>query len=163
MVDFRVVDEQGLRKLAGSAGRPLRKDETEVGATQPFQKLRMSFVKSGDVIRIENGEASGPFSGATFSGSIDRKAERVDISGTYLPIFVLNNMFAKLPLVGPILGGRSGEGLVGVTFALRGSMNSPTLLVNPASIAAPGMFRHLFEFATGGRAQEPDAGQGRGN
>ena len=160
MVDFRVVDEEGLRKLVGSVGRPLRQDETEIGATQPFQNLRLSFVKSGDVIQIENGVASGPISGATFTGSIDRRTERVDVSGTYVPIYLLNNMFAKLPLVGPILGGRSGEGLLGVTFALRGAIDSPRLLVNPVSVAAPGVLRHLFEFATGGQAQQPDPGQG---
>ena len=53
-------------------------------------------------------------------------------------------MFQKLPLFGPLLGGREGEGLIGVTFAIRGSLDKPNFQVNPASMLVPGAFRGLF-------------------
>ena len=55
-------------------------------------------------------------------------------------------MFQQLPLIGELIGGKSGEGLVGVTFAVRGDLNNPQFIVNPVSILAPGVFRSLFEF-----------------
>ena len=39
-----------------------------------------------------------------------------------------------------------GEGLVGVTFAVRGPLDQPQFLVNPLSILAPGFLREIFEF-----------------
>jgi hypothetical protein len=45
-----------------------------------------------------------------------------------------------------LLGGRDGEGLVGVTFAVRGPLDQPQFLVNPLSILAPGFLREIFEF-----------------
>jgi hypothetical protein len=59
-------------------------------------------------------------------------------------------VFQKLPLFGPILGGRNGEGLIGVTFAIRGSLDRPTFQINPASLLVPGAFRGLFEFRARG-------------
>ncbi len=51
-----------------------------------------------------------------------------------------------LALLGPLLGGRDGEGLVGVTFAVQGSLDKPEFKINPLSALVPGVFRELFEF-----------------
>ena len=48
--------------------------------------------------------------------------------------------------MGQLIGGRDGEGLIGVTFAIRGDLDKPKFLVNPASALVPGVFRQLFEF-----------------
>jgi hypothetical protein len=45
-----------------------------------------------------------------------------------------------------VLGGRQGEGLVGITFAIKGSLDDPSVLVNPMSVMTPGIFRQIFEF-----------------
>jgi hypothetical protein len=49
-------------------------------------------------------------------------------------------------LLGELLSSRSGEGLFGITFAVKGSNSQPDVLVNPISVLAPGFFRQLFEF-----------------
>jgi hypothetical protein len=45
-----------------------------------------------------------------------------------------------------VLGGRQGEGLVGITFAIKGSLTDPSVFVNPMSVMTPGIFRQIFEF-----------------
>ena len=45
-----------------------------------------------------------------------------------------------------MLGGRQGEGLVGITFAIKGKLDDPSVLVNPMSVMTPGIFRQIFEF-----------------
>ena len=67
-------------------------------------------------------------------------------SALYVPLFGLNNAFQQIPILGPLLGGREGEGLVGVTFAVQGPLNNPQFRINPLSILMPGVFRELFEF-----------------
>ena len=48
-------------------------------------------------------------------------------------------------LLGPFAG-RDGEGLFGVTFAIRGPLDKPDFRVNPLSALAPGAFRRMFEY-----------------
>jgi hypothetical protein len=46
-----------------------------------------------------------------------------------------------------VLVGRQGEGVVGITFAIKGKLDEPTVLVNPMSVMTPGIFRQIFEFS----------------
>jgi hypothetical protein len=63
-----------------------------------------------------------------------------------VPAFALNNLFAKIPILGLALGGGADEGLIGVTYKVTGAIGDPVLTVNPASAIAPGIFRKLFEY-----------------
>ena len=69
-----------------------------------------------------------------------------------MPAYALNNMFARLPLVGMFMGGQN-EGLLGVTYEVVGPPHAPVLRVNPMSAVAPGILRKLFEFRN---APQPD-------
>jgi hypothetical protein len=71
------------------------------------------------------------------------------MSGTFVPMYGLNNMFGQLPVLGLFLGGGSNEGLIGVTYELVGTPGAPVLRVNPISAMAPGVLRKIFEFGTG--------------
>ena len=46
------------------------------------------------------------------------------------------------------------EGVIGVTFGLRGTMKSPEIKINPVSALAPGFLRKMFEFRGSGALQE---------
>ena len=63
-----------------------------------------------------------------------------------MPLYGLNSAFRAIPILGPVLGGRQGEGLVGITFAIKGKLDDPSVLVNPMSVMTPGIFRQIFEF-----------------
>ena len=91
----------------------------------------------------------GPIIGATIEGSIDYPANQVRMSGTFVPIYGLNNMFGQIPFFGLFLGGGSNEGLFGVTYEVVGTPGAPVLRVNPISAMAPGVLRKIFEFNTG--------------
>ena len=43
------------------------------------------------------------------------------MSGTFIPMYGLNNMFGQIPLLGLFLGGGSNEGLIGVTYEVVGT------------------------------------------
>jgi len=51
-----------------------------------------------------------------------------------------------VPILGDLLTGRQGEGIFGMTFAVRGAIDNPEVLVNPVSAVAPGFLRQIFEF-----------------
>mgnify|MGYP006319584863 CR=1 FL=1 len=47
----------------------------------------------------------------------------------------------------PLLTGPRGEGLFGITFGIKGSMERPQVIVNPLSLITPGIFREVFQMA----------------
>jgi hypothetical protein len=111
-----------------------------------FKQLRAPFSVGGGKFRLQDAYMNGSQLGATMRGTVDFKAQTVDLGGTYVPLYGLNSAFRAIPILGPVLTGRQGEGLVGITFAIKGSLDDPAVLVNPISVMTPGIFRQIFEF-----------------
>jgi hypothetical protein len=140
--DFSVKGEGALDRVA--AGGPVG---VENGVS--FSALRAEFTRQNGQLTIREGVVKGPTIGATIEGSIDYPGNQVRMSGTFVPMYGLNNMFGQLPVLGLFLGGGSNEGLIGVTYEVVGSPSQPVLRVNPISAMAPGVLRKIFEFNTG--------------
>jgi hypothetical protein len=87
----------------------------------------------------------GPQVGGTMEGVLDYAGDAVNIKGTFVPAYALNNLFAQVPLLGPILGGGQYEGLFAVPFIITGRASAPVLKTNVASAIAPGFLRKIFE------------------
>src|SRR4051794_7510237 len=114
-----------------------------------FSRLRAEFTRQNGQLSVKDGVVKGPSIGATIEGSIDYPGNQVRMSGTFVPMYGLNNIFGQLPIVGLFLGGGSNEGLIGVTYEVVGTPGAPLLRVNPISAMAPGVLRKIFEFNTG--------------
>ncbi|MGO3931852.1 DUF3971 domain-containing protein [Rhodopseudomonas pseudopalustris] len=140
--DFTVKGEAALERAA--AGAP---GGTSAGLA--FSRLRAEFTRQNGQLTVRDGVVKGPTIGATIEGSIDYPANQVRMSGTFVPMYGLNNMFGQIPIVGLFLGGGSNEGLIGVTYEVVGTPGQPVLRVNPISAMAPGVLRKIFEFNTG--------------
>jgi hypothetical protein len=140
--DFTIKGEAALDRVA--AGGP-------VGSQNgiAFSRLRAEFTRQNGQLTIREGVVKGPSIGATIEGSIDYPGNQVRMSGTFVPMYGLNNMFGQIPIVGLFLGGGSNEGLIGVTYEVVGTPGAPVLRVNPISAMAPGVLRKIFEFGTG--------------
>ncbi|WP_127143460.1 hypothetical protein [Pelagibacterium montanilacus] len=142
--NFSIVDEANVAQVVGQ-----HQDSRALisrGSSMSFDYGRAEFTRTADQIEVIEGALHGDAVGGTIRGNIFTQSGQYDLAGTYVPLFGLNNVFQQIPLLGPIFGGRDGEGLLGVTFAVRGPLDNPDLLVNPVSILAPGMFRSLFEY-----------------
>jgi hypothetical protein len=120
-----------------------------------FSRMRTEFTRQTGQLRVKDGVVRGPAVGATIEGSIDYTANQVRMSGTFVPMYGLNNMFGQIPIVGLVLGGGSNEGLIGVTYEVVGSPGAPVLRVNPISAMAPGVLRKIFDFGTGRQQNNP--------
>lgn len=149
--DFAIVDEDNLDAIVGSHDESRQALEGASGIE--FDYGRAEFVRFPDRIEVVEAAVYGDMVGGTIRGNVLTEAGQYDLAGTYVPLFGINNFFQQIPILGPILGGREGEGLIGVTFAIRGPLDDPQLLVNPASILAPGVFRTLFEYRTANQPQ----------
>ncbi|AEV37971.1 hypothetical protein PSE_3465 [Pseudovibrio sp. FO-BEG1] len=154
VTNFSITEDPAIKALKGIKPREIRGSRnSEVysaavnSGEASFQKMRMQFSRNGDTLNVSKGTLSGAIIGGTFSGNANLKSRKLDIAGTFVPAYALNNLFAKLPVIGLILGGGSSdEGLFGVTYKLDGTFEKPQFQVNPVSAIAPGVFRRIFEF-----------------
>jgi hypothetical protein len=137
--DFSIKGEAALDRLAANGG--------QAGAQNgvSFSRVRAEFTRQNGQLTIHEGVLKGPMIGGTIKGSIDSESQ-VRMSGTFVPIYGLNNMFGQFPILGLFLGGGSNEGLIGVTYEVVGTLGQPELRVNPFSVMAPGVLRKIFEF-----------------
>lgn len=149
---FSIVNEQRLRSIVST---PVGSDQRSLNeavkrdidtSSQRFQRGFARIVSRGGAISIENGVLRGDQIGATFQGVVRNSKGNMDMTGTFMPAYGLNRLFAELPLIGIILGNGSDRGLIGITFKLTGKFDQPNLQINPLSVIAPGVFRQIFEF-----------------
>ncbi|SMC81784.1 DUF3971 domain-containing protein [Rhizobium sp. RU36D] len=150
--NFRIDNEERLQSIvstpADPSGRSLNKAvkrDIDVSSAK-FQRGFARLVYHDEALRIDNGVVRGEQVGATFQGMLRDAAGNMDMTGTFMPAYGLNRLFAELPVIGVLLGNGRDRGLLGITFKLVGPTDKPKLSINPLSLIAPGVFRQIFEF-----------------
>lgn len=109
-----------------------------------FDRLTGEFEFEDGVLRSDLVRAYGSSLGITAKGQIDFDNALVDVEGTIVPAYLLNQILGNIPVLGPILTGGEGEGLVAFTYKVQGNLEEPEVSVNPLSALAPGFLRTLF-------------------
>ena len=88
-------------------------------------------------VNIEDALAMGPAVSILLEGYID-KGKLVSLRGTLVPATKLNSIIASIPLIGDILvGKKTGEGVVGVSFKMKGPPKNIKTTVNPIKTLTP--------------------------
>ena len=139
--NFAFVNEQNVSRIMGNH-RESQQMVARSGKLE-FRSGEVDFVRRKDRVEITDAVLAGDTVGGTARGFIYTDRRQYDLSGTYVPLFGLNNAFSKL--LGP-LAGRQGEGLFGITFAIKGPLDDPDFRINPMSALVPGAFRRMFEY-----------------
>lgn len=149
---FSIIDEKKLSTIvstpSGKNGKSLNaavKDNIDT-RSQSFERGFARLVLQDGALSVENGVVRGVQVGATFQGTLKDASGKMDMTGTFMPAYGLNRLFAEVPIVGFLLGNGSDRGLIGITFRLTGSFDKPNMQINPLSIIAPGVFRQIFEY-----------------
>lgn len=142
--DFKIVDAPLLARLL-SVGSLQGIGDLLNGEGIQFARLQIPFWMEGEEIGIDEARAAGPAIGITLQGIINRGQETSDLSGSIVPAYTLNSALGSVPVLGPLLISRQGEGIFGFTYNVTGAMSDPRMMVNPLSALAPGFLRRLFE------------------
>ncbi|KAF0231065.1 MAG: hypothetical protein FD175_934 [Beijerinckiaceae bacterium] len=141
--DFLIRGEPSLRQVGAasrtSQGQPIVNDEVQ------FTKLRADFARRPGRLELKEAVMWGAQIGGTLEGTLDYASDQVSLKGVFVPAYALNNFFASVPLLGPILGGSQYEGLFAVPFVITGKASAPVFRTNPISVIAPGFLRKIFE------------------
>jgi hypothetical protein len=149
---FSLINEARLQSMVstpvGKDGRSLNsavKRDIDVSSAR-FQRGFARLVYRDGGLAVDNGVVRGEQIGATFQGVLRDGSGNMSMTGTFMPAYGLNRLFAELPVIGIFLGNGTDRGLLGITFKLEGRFDKPKLVVNPLSLIAPGVFRQIFEF-----------------
>jgi len=116
----------------------------------PFSRIQGDFTLDGGRIGLRNARAFGEAIGININGQFDYRHDTLDVSGTLVPAYLLNNLLGNIPILGDLLLGGKGQGIFAANFRVAGSATEPTISVNPLSALAPGFLRHLFLFDAAG-------------
>jgi hypothetical protein len=160
--NFEVRDETTLAEIERQDHSVRTKPSGPRNQGLSFTKLTMPFSSDQDYVRIGDSLVKGPDIGASVQGIIRKRDGALDIGGTIIPAYELNSALSGIPLVGDILTGGKGQGVFGVNFALRGTMQQPRFVVNPVSALTPGIFRRIFDMGGNYSEQPPKRTRGVG-
>lgn len=143
--DFLLRDEPALRTIVSQQTGNTGNDGQPIDfAAARFTQARADFVRTAGRIDLVEAVMWGSEVGFKLDGFVDYAIDFMDVKGTFVPAYGLNNAFAQVPLFGVILGGNRNEGLFGVNFRVSGPASAPALTINPLSAIAPGFLRQLF-------------------
>jgi AsmA-like protein/uncharacterized protein DUF3971 len=143
--DFRLTETPILAKLL-TVGSLRGLSDTLNGDGIHFDTLEAPFwVDENGVVGISDATASGSALGLTLYGTLDQGTNETDMQGTIVPSYTLNSALGNLPIFGPILVSREGEGVFAFTYGISGPATGPTVYVNPLAGLAPGVLRRVFQ------------------
>ncbi|SDO78604.1 AsmA-like C-terminal region [Aureimonas jatrophae] len=150
--NFTLVDEPRLSRIVGSSPQPGTQSLSEAVGQELrterafFDQASARMAYGNKTLQVADGIVRGPVFGSSFAGTLYDPRGRIDITGSFMPAYGINRIFGAIPLIGQILGNGNEGGLIGITYRLSGAFASPTLVVNPISAIAPGIFRSIFAF-----------------
>lgn len=109
-----------------------------------FDGMDGEFLLDDGVATTELMRIYGASLGLTAKGQIDFNRDEIDLVGTVVPAYSINNFLSNIPLLGSILTGGEGEGLIAVVYGVDGPVDDPKVSVNPLSALTPGFLRGIF-------------------
>ena len=134
--NFKVSKVPALAKLLTLASLQGIAD-TLTGEGIRFESFEMKSNSEGNILNIEDALAIGPAVSILLNGYVD-KGNVVSLRGTLVPATKLNAIIATIPIVGDILvGKKTGDGVVGVSFKMKGPPKNIKTTVNPIKTLTP--------------------------
>ena len=144
ITNFKVSKVPALAKLLTLASLQGIAD-TLSGEGIRFDSFEMKSNSKKNILNIEEALATGPAVSILLDGYVD-KGKTVSLRGTLVPATKLNSIIASIPVVGNILvGKKSGEGVVGVSFKIKGPPKDIKTNVNPIKTLTPRFILRALE------------------
>ncbi len=110
-----------------------------------FSEFEMNFTNKKDLITIDELYAIGPAISVMLEGYIE-KDKLISLRGTLVPATTINKTIGSIPLLGNILvGKKTGEGVFGVSFKIKGPPKNLETSVNPIKTLTPRFITRTLE------------------
>jgi hypothetical protein len=110
-----------------------------------FTDFEMKFTNKKKLTTIDEMYAIGPAVSILMDGYIESD-KLISLRGTLVPATTINRSIASIPLLGDILvGTKTGEGVFGVSFKIKGTAKDLETTVNPIKTLTPRFITRTLE------------------
>ncbi len=110
-----------------------------------FNEFEMNFNTKKNLMTIDEIYALGPAISILMDGYV-QKNELVSLRGTLVPATTINKAIGSIPVLGKILvGTKTGEGVFGVSFKIKGPPKKLETSVNPIKTLTPRFITRTLE------------------
>ena len=110
-----------------------------------FNEFEMNFETNKNLMTIDEIYAIGPAISILMEGYIE-KNKLVSLRGTLVPATTINKAIGSIPILGDILvGKKTGEGVFGVSFKIKGPPKNLETTVNPIKTLTPRFITRTLE------------------
>ena len=110
-----------------------------------FDEFEMNFENQNNLTTINEIYAIGPAISILMDGYVE-KNKLVSLRGTLVPATTINKAIGTIPILGKILvGKKTGEGVFGVSFKIKGPPKDPETTVNPIKTLTPRFITRTLE------------------
>ena len=110
-----------------------------------FNDFEMKFVNQKNLLKINEIYAIGPAISIMMEGYVE-KNKTISLRGTLVPATTINKAISSIPLLGNILvGKKTGEGVFGVSFKIKGPPGKTETSVNPIKTLTPRFITRTLE------------------
>ena len=110
-----------------------------------FDEFEMNFRNKKNLMTIDEIYAIGPAISVLMNGYIEKDI-LISLRGTLVPATTINKFIGSLPVLGNILvGSKTGEGVFGVSFKIKGPPKKLETTVNPVKTLTPRFITRTLE------------------
>ena len=142
--DFKLKEVPALTKILTLASLQGIADLL-TGEGIRFDDFEMNFENKKNLMTINEIYSIGPAISILMEGYIEGK-NLVSLRGTLVPATTINKAIGKIPILGEILvGKKTGEGVFGVSFKLKGPPKDIKTSVNPIKTLTPRFITRTLE------------------
>jgi len=142
--DFKLQEVPALTKILTLASLQGIADLL-TGEGIRFNEFEMNFNNKNTLMTIDEIYAIGPAISILMNGYIEEK-KLVSLRGTLVPATTLNKVVGSIPFLGNILvGSKTGEGVFGVSFKIKGQPKDLKTTVNPIKTLTPRFITRTLE------------------
>ncbi len=142
--DFKLKELPALTKVLTLASLQGISDLL-TGEGVRFDEFEMLFSNKDDVMTIDEIYSIGPAISILMEGYI-QSDNLISLKGTLVPATTINKFVASIPVLGEILvGKKTGEGVFGVSFKIKGFPNDLKTTVNPIKTLTPRFITRTLE------------------
>ena len=142
--NFKLKELPGLTKILTLASLQGIADILS-GEGIGFDEFEMNFRNKKDLMTIDEIYAIGPAISVLMNGYIE-KNRLISLRGTLVPATTINKFIGSLTVLGDILvGSKTGEGVFGVSFKIKGPPKKLETTVNPVKTLTPRFITRTLE------------------
>ena len=110
-----------------------------------FDEFEMNFKNKKSTLTIDEIYAIGPAISILMDGYVE-KNKTISLRGTLVPATTINKFIGSLPVLGKLLvGSKTGEGVFGVSFKIKGPPKELETTVNPIKTLTPRFITRTLE------------------